>query len=174
MKKSIFFLLVLIIAATFVSCSGEVDLSEIKTGYLVGAPHGHYAFAVTTVTMSGDVILSAMIDEFQFQDADSGMTGVPNSDESFGTNVIEGKVLVSKRVNNDGYSANMATKAGSTVKIADNYNFIQDYVAGKTVAELEKLAAMAPEEVVDAISGATLADSQGYIKSIIAAAKIAK
>jgi hypothetical protein len=102
------------------------------------------------------------------------MSGVPNSDESFGTNVIEGKILVSKRVNNDGYSAGMATKAGSTVMIADNYNFIQDYVTGKTVAELEKLVAMSPEEVVDAISGATLADSQGYIKSIIAAAKLAK
>ena len=33
-----------------------------------------------------------------------GVTGVPNSDGGFGENIAEGKVLGSKRVNNDYYS----------------------------------------------------------------------
>lgn len=95
--------------------------------------------------------------------------GVPNS-ENFTDYVTEGYVLVSKRVNNDVYSANMEA-AGSTVSIADNYNAIQEFVVGKTISELEALSSKTKEEVADLVTGATLADTQGYINTIVEAAK---
>ena len=52
-------------------------------------------------------------------------------------------------------------------------NAIQAFVAGKTVAELEALLTSG-ENVVDAISGATLVAAPGYLQGIIDAAKAAK
>ena len=92
---------------------------------------------------------------------------MPNSDGGFGADVAEGKVLASKRVNSDYYSANMA-KAGSTVAIADNFDAIQNHLNGMTLADAEALAA--EESPVDAISGATLADTAGYINAVLEAA----
>ena len=42
---------------------------------------------------------------------------------------------------------------------------------GKTVAELKELAGKPAEEVIDAVSGATLADTAGYLGAIAAAAE---
>lgn len=120
--------------------------------------------------MQGDVIAAAYIDEFQFMAADTSV-GVPNSDADFGTNYPEGKVLASKKVNSEAYSANMA-KAGSTVSLSDNFAAIESYVVGKTVAELEAaVEGKTAEEMVDAISGCTLADTLGYVNGLIEAAK---
>ena len=75
------------------------------------------------------------------------------------------------------YSLNMQ-RAGSTVQIAANFNAIEAFVKGKTVAELEKIVNGYTDETkagfVDAVSGATTADSWGYAKGILAAAKAAK
>ena len=68
----------------------------------------------------------------------------------------------------------MAEKAGSTVKFADNLNAIQEFVDGKTVSELEEVTAKTNEEVTDAVTGATLADTAGYINGVIQAAKSAQ
>ena len=71
----------------------------------------------------------------------------------------------------------MAEKGGSTVAIDDNYAAIQDYVVGKTVAELEEVLKeneATPEKMVDVVSGATLADSYGYVNAFVEAAKAAK
>ena len=86
-------------------------------------------------------------------------TGVPNS-ENFKT--AEGYHLVSKVVNNETYSANMASKGGATMEIAAGYKAIEDFCIGKTAADLEG---------VDAVSGATLVDTAGYIAEIVKAAK---
>ena len=97
--------------------------------------------------------------------------GVPNSETMI---PVEGKVLASKRVNAEMYSASMQ-KAGSTVAINVNYDAIEAYVTGKTIAELEaELAGKTAEEVIDAVAGCTLADTLGYINGIIAAAKNAQ
>ena len=106
--------------------------------------------------------------------AADGTTGVANSTEGLADNVVEGKVLASKRQNSDAYSATMAEKAGSTVKFADNLNAIQEFVDGKTVSELEEVTAKTNEEVTDAVTGATLADTAGYINGVIQAAKSAQ
>lgn len=56
-------------------------------------------------------------------------------------------------------------KAGSTVAI----DAIQNHVNGMSIADTEALAA--EESPVDAISGATLVDTAGYLATILAAAQ---
>ena len=169
MKKN---LIIALLAALLIVCMAAPSLAEVKLGQVQYAAHGTKCFAVMTVAMDGDKIVAAYIDEYQFMG--EGSIGVPNSESDFGTAYPEGKVLVSKRVNNDAYSANMA-KAGSTVMLADNYAAIEAFVAGKTVAELE--AAVAGKDaaaMVDAVSGCTLVDTLGYVNGLIEAAKAAK
>lgn len=149
-------------------------IEEIKLGQALVAPHGTKCFAVITVALQGDVIVAAHIEEFQFMANTS--IGVPNSDQAFGQNFPEGMVLASKRQNNEAYSANMAN-AGSTVALLDNYTAIENYVVGMTVAELEaELAGYGEDKAaaMDAVSGATLTDTLGYLQGILAAAKNAQ
>jgi len=151
---------------------------EIRIGQVEYAAHGTGCFAVITAVLQGDTIIAARIDEFQFlaDREDLAAVGVPNSDASFGENYPEGKVLGSKRVNNDLYSLNMQ-RAGSTVQIAASYDAIEKYAVGKTVAELEAAVEGFHDEnkaeFVDAVTSATLADTLGYVRGIIAAAKAA-
>ncbi|MDC7226009.1 MAG: hypothetical protein PQJ61_04510 [Spirochaetales bacterium] len=177
MKK--IFVLLLIVSAVLMSCGGDIDTSNVKTGYIIDAPHGHYAFGTAVVVMSGDTIISATLDEFQFQGASDDLIGVPNSfvegaDNYFGKGFAEGQVLVSKKTDSAAYSANMAAHGGATVPIADNYAAIEAFVVGKTIAEIEGVASQEAEKVTDAVSGATLADTKGYLGMIIKAAKAAK
>ena len=145
----------------------------VKIGQVEYAAHGTKCFAVLTVAMQGDKIADAYIDEFQFM-ADDTSVGVPNSDKDFGQSYPEGKVLASKKANAAAYSENMAA-AGSTVALDVNYAAIEDYVTGKTVAELEAaIEGKTAEEMVDAVSGCTLVDTLGYVKGLIEAAKAAK
>ena len=172
MKK---FLIVLLALCLSLTCALAEEAAPVKLGQVDYAAHGAGCFAVITAAVQGDVVLAAYIDEFQFigDREDVAAVGVPNSDGSFGENYPEGKVLGSKRVNSDLYSLNMQ-RAGSTTQIAANFNAIQAYVAGKTIAELESaVEGKEAAEFVDAVSGATLADSLGYVKGIIEAAKAA-
>lgn len=150
--------------------------AEVKLGQVDYAAHGAQCFAVITVAVEGETIVAAYIDEFQVMSGE-GVVGVPNSDAAFGANIVgseDGKVLGSKRVNNEYYSNNMATKAGSTVQLADNYAAIEAFAAGKTIDELTKLiAGQEAAAVVDMVSGATLVDAQGYLNGILEAAKAA-
>ena len=116
-----------------------------------------------------DVIVAAYINEFQFFNAGDDVTGVPNSDADFGANVTEGKVLASKRENAAYYSEMMASHAGATVTLGANFDAIQNHVNGMSIADTEALAA--EESPVDAISGATLVDTAGYLATILAAAQ---
>ena len=110
---------------------------------------------------------------------DVAAIGVPNADlesENFNVKDENGaikSVLGSKRVNSDLYSLNMQ-RAGSTVQIAANYDYIEAYATGKTIAELEAATAdVESAAFVDVVTGATTADTLGYVKGIIAAAKAA-
>lgn len=176
MKK----LLALLLAAILVlSASAALAEGEVTIGQVDYAAHGTGCFAVITVALQDDVIVAAKIDEFQFiaDREDLAAIGVPNSDASFGESYPEGKVLGSKRVNNDLYSLNM-TRAGSTVQIAANYDAIEAFVKGKTVAELEEIVngytAETKADFIDAVSGATTVDTWTYTAGILAAAKAAK
>lgn len=150
---------------------------EIEGGLQIGqayaAAHGESCFTEAVAVVQDDVIVAAYLDDFQFMDASAGVTGVPNSDADFGTGFAEGKLLCSKRENADYYSELMTKNAGSTVSIDANYDAIQSFVVGKTISELETLAGDT-EGAVDAVSGATLADTAGYIGAIVDAAKNAQ
>ena len=167
MKKILLVALALLVLTMSVAAA-----EDIKIGQVQYAAHGTKCFAVMTVAMQGDVIADAYIDEYQFMAA--GSVGVPNSEADFGTAYPEGKVLASKKVNADSYSANMAN-AGSTVHLADNYAAIENFVTGKTVAELEaEVAGKDAAAMIDAVSGCTLVDTLGYVNGLIEAAKAAK
>jgi hypothetical protein len=153
------------------------ETGTIKMGKVDYAPHGTKSFAVAVVAMNGDKIVGATLDEYQFMDKSTSI-GVPNSDSDFGKNYGDPtKVLGSKKVNAESYSKNMVEKAGSTVSIDKNLAAIEAYVTGKTVAELEEVLTKntsTPEKMVDEVSGATLADTYGYVKTFVEAAKAAK
>lgn len=168
MKKILLVALALLVLTVSVAAAE----GEIKIGQVQYAAHGTKCFAVLTVAMQDDVIADAYIDEYQFMAADS--IGVPNSEADFGTAYPEGKVLASKKVNAAAYSENMK-KAGSTVDLATNYAAIEDFVTGKTVAEVEAaFAGKTAEEAVDVVSGCTLADTLGYVNGLVEAAKSVK
>ena len=178
MKKIISLLLLLcmllpVVALGEASPSADaVAVPQVKLGQVQWAAHGTKCFAVITVALCGDVIVAALIDEYQIG---AGMVGVPNSENGFG-GWEDGKVLYSKRVNAEAYSASMASKGGSTVALDVNYDLIQAYCVGKTVAELEAAinGFADAQAAVDAVSGATLVDTLGYLQGILAAAKAAQ
>lgn len=146
---------------------------EIRIGQAEGAAHGTDCFAVATAVVDADdTIVAAFLDEYQFLDAQQ--EGVPNS-EAFieAGSVAEGLVLGSKRKNDIYYSGYMQS-AGATMMIAENFDEIQSFAVGKTIAELEELAGKSSEEVLDAVSSATLTDTPGYLGVIAEAAKAAK
>lgn len=138
------------------------------------APHGEGSFARIAVVTDGDKIVDATIDEFQYFDADSDFVALPNQDEDteFKAGNAEGKILGSKIMNNDQYSAMMKEKAGSTVSIADNYKAIQNFAKGKTIDELKEVVAGAEDgKAIDGVTGATLVDTKGYLEAIIETAE---
>ncbi len=148
------------------------DVANLHLGRAYHAAHGTKAFASGTVAMEGDKIVGAYLDEFQYQ-AKASVIGVPNADKDFGGFVAdETRALASKKVNNDTYSANMATSAGSTQPLMKSYNAIEAFAQGKTIAELEgTIAGKEPAAVIDVVSGSTLADTKGYLETLIMAGK---
>ena len=166
MKKIVAALVAVLMLATMIAPA----MAEVKLGQSIFAAHGTKCFAVITVALDGDKIVDAHIDEFQMMAADTSVA-VPNSAVMI---EIEGKVLGSKRQNAAAYSENMK-KAGSTVAIDANYDIIEAYATGKTVAELEaELTGKTAEEMVDAVAGCTLVDTLGYLNGILEAAKNVK
>ena len=157
---------------------------DLKLNVVYGAAHGTKCFTSGAVATAGDTIVLSYIDEFQFAGSDAGgavlgftnvfvaitmCMSVPNSDSDFGAGYAEGKVLMSKRVNADYYSKMMAEKAGSTVSLDANYDAIQNHVNGMSIADAEALSK--DEKAVDAVSGATLMDTAGYVGVLVDAAK---
>jgi uncharacterized protein (DUF736 family) len=169
MKKIVALLLGIMLVLASVSAFAE----DVKLGQVQYAAHGKQSFAVITAAVQGDTVVAAWIDEFQVMSGE-GVVGVPNSDATFGANIVgneDGKVLGSKRVNNAYYSGNMASRGGATQELVTSWTAIEEFVAGKTITELE--AFVAQNTGADIVSGATLADTANYIKGIIEAAKVA-
>jgi len=150
-----------------VEFNGNSD--DLKLNVVYGAAHGTKCFTSGAVVTAGDTIVLSYIDEFQFAGTDAGVIGVPNSDADFAAGYAEGKVLMSKRVNADYYSKMMAEKAGSTISLDANYDAIQNHVNGMSIADAEALSK--DEKAVDAVSGATLVDTAGYVGVLVDAAK---
>ena len=134
------------------------DSSALKLNVAYGAAHGTKCFTAAAAVTEGDKIVLSYIDEFQFVASDAGLETVPNSDvaDGFAAGYAEGKAL---------------EKGGATVRIDDNFNAIQNHVNGMTVADAKALAEGDKQAAIDAVSGATLADTNGYIGVIVAAAE---
>lgn len=128
------------------------------------------SFTTVVVATSGDKIVDAFIDEYQYFGEDEGYEGVPNSDKGFGEGAKEGRILASKIVNKDPYSEAMKN-AGGEVTLMDNYNAVTDFVKGKTIAELEEVLNEDDEKIMDAISGATFSSTPNLLRYIVEAAK---
>lgn len=150
------------------------DTSKVVLSRAEYAAHGTKSFAITSTVTDGEKILVAYIDEIQFIAADA-VEGVPNSKSMMdGVSDTITAAIAFKRVNNEYYSGNMATKGGATKKLDEGYVAIEGYVTGKTVAELEAAIKDKDSEAVidaDIVAGCTLEDTLGYIESVIAAAK---
>lgn len=156
--------------------ASPVDTSNIKMGKVEAAAHGTKCFTVAVVAMSGDTIIGASLDDYQFMSTDVAK-GVPNSDKDFGTNGYKDpkNVLASKKANAEYYSEHMKEAAKATTPVDESLAAIEKYVVGKTVADLEKtLKDTSTEKMVDAVSGSTLVDTKGYITALVDAAKAAK
>lgn len=159
--------------ATTAAAEKTVGENGLSIGEAYTAPKSSKGFIQTVAVVQDDTVVAAYIDEFQFMPTDTeGIVGVPNSNADFGAGYAEGQVLTSKRENNRVYSDQMMQYAQSTHDIADGFDTIQKFVAGKTLAELETLAGK--EDAVDAVSGATLKNTGYYIQAIVDAAKAAQ
>lgn len=150
-----------------VEYTGNSDALKLNVAY--GAAHGTKCFTTAAALTDGEKIILSYIDDFQFMDNSADVTGVPNSDSDFSEGYAEGKVLCSKRVNTSYYSKNMAEKGGSTIAIDANFDAIQNHINGMSIQEAADFADS--EAPVDAISGATLVDTAGYIHTVVEAAK---
>lgn len=174
MKKILATVLALGLVLSFTACGKSS--SDLKIGQVQAAAHGTKSFTVATAVLDGDKIVEAHIDEYQFLDATKA-EGVPNSDSDFGANYADPatSVLASKRANDELYSAMMTEKGGATVSLGENFDAVEDYCIGKTISELEKLLKdNDANAMIDAVSGATLVDTYGYVTAILDAAKSAK
>lgn len=141
------------------------DTSKLELKHALAAAHGEKAFASAVVLTDGSKVVAASIDEFQFSAKDGGYEGVPNSDKAFGENYADGKVLISKSVNSETYSKGMAEKGGSTQPWIKSIDAIETFVQGKTASDLGSVSG------ADAVSGATLVDTAGYVKAVADALK---
>lgn len=140
-----------------ITAKGSLGEGDAKLSRVNGAAHGEKAFADAVVLVQDGMAVAASIDEFQFMDASTdGLKPVPSSDGKFGANVVEGKALASKSQNSDIYSAHMKEKAQATTEWIASMRSIEDYIAGKKADELKKVRP-------DAVSGATLVDTVGYV-----------
>jgi hypothetical protein len=150
--------------------------APLKVGRVEAAAHGTKCFTVAVAVVQNGVIVAASLDDYQFLGTDVA-TGVPNSDKEFGLNGYKDPnvVLASKKANAKYYSEHMAEAAGSTVSYDKNIAAVEKFATGKTIKSLEMtLSKKSAEQVVDAVSGATLVDTSNYLKAILDAAKAAK
>lgn len=170
MKK----ILTAVLAAMLVLSLMVPALAEVQIGQTLYAAHGTKCFSLMTVAVDGNVIVDAYIDEFQIMDS-TLTTPVPNAESMFGDKLGENQQLGSKRVNNEYYSELLASHAAATNTLAASYDAIQEFVTGKTIAELEALlAGTEAAAMVDTVAGSTLADTYGYIAGLVEAAKTVK
>ena len=146
----------------------EDDPANIKLQQFFGTAGANNAVTDTFVVVADGKILAASIDELQYI-ADAG---VPNSDKKFGENYADPtKKLSSKLENNEEYSKMMKDMAKATKNLDENYKAIEEFVVGKTPEEIkEVIDANENGKPVDAVTGATLNNTVGYLEEIYKAA----
>lgn len=153
----------------FLTYGNAENPDAIELRYAIGAPHGEKSFGSAVVAMEGDKIIAASIDEYQYFEGSTSS----QAESDFAQGFRDSKtVLISKLENNEIYSDLMAEKAGSTITLAESYKAIENFAAGKTIEELKEfLGSTDPADAVDAVTGATLVDTAGYLQLIVDAAE---
>ncbi|WP_106461298.1 peptidoglycan-binding protein [Anaerococcus sp. Marseille-P3915] len=146
----------------------EGDPANIKLQQFFGTAGANNAVTDTFVVVEDGKIVAASIDELQYI-ADAG---VPNSDKKFGENYADpAKKLSSKLENNEEYSKMMKDMAKATKNLDENYKAIEEFVVGKTPEEIkEVIDSNENGKPVDAVTGATLNNTVGYLEEIYKAA----
>ena len=140
------------------------DPSTLGLRRASGSARTTHATGNAVVLTQGDKIVAASVDEFEFEAADGGFTPVPNSDADFGKSFPEGKVLVSKSVNDEVYSAAMAKgKTGSKQSWLTSVSSIEETVQGLRAGE-------ATHQIAETLTGSTLVCGSGYAATIALAA----
>jgi hypothetical protein len=144
--------------------------NDITLKYAIGAPHGEKSFGNAVVALEGDKIIAASIDEYQYLEA--GKTKLDVKSDFAKSYAKDNIVLGSKLENDEAYSTLMKDKAKATKSIKENFEAIENFVAGKTINEVKDVIADAkPGEAIEAVSGATLVDTAGYLQLIVDAAE---
>ncbi|MDR1184808.1 MAG: hypothetical protein LBK67_08430, partial [Coriobacteriales bacterium] len=134
----------------------------LHRGYFTAHTPRAVAQAVVAVDESGK-ILACDIEDYQFMDPTHTWKPVPNSDGDFGKGYANDMVLISKKDNSEVMSEWMVEMASSTQPWIVSMTAIEDYAVGKMPDELTAAT-------VDAVSGATLVDTDKYLKGIAAVA----
>ncbi|WP_297281663.1 peptidoglycan-binding protein [uncultured Anaerococcus sp.] len=151
--------------------SGDAENpDDITLKYALGAPHGEKSFGNAVVALEGDKIIAASIDEYQYlEDADTNL----DEESDFAKNYADSNVVLASKLENDeSYSDLMKEKAEATKTIKENYEAIENFVAGKTIDEVkEVISDNEGDDSVEAVSGATLVDTVGYLQLIVDAAE---
>jgi len=180
LKKLLVFALMIALTFSVVGCEEMTVTGERLGVAYYNAHNGAIATAAAVVDADGK-ILAAYLDDVFLVDLNQGYEGLPAVDSNRVTDYLANPAytLASKKykVNSDIYGASMASKAGSTVLPADNLTKIQQFAVGKTIAELEAVMAKSSvdaKEEIQAASGATFADNQRYLNTIVLAAKNAQ
>ena len=172
MKRILCLLMALCMLLPVVAMAEEAPVAKLGVAY--AACHSHGVCVATVVVVDG-VIVDAKIDEIYFTNAKDEYTVLPNAEEIAVTDEAT-VVAISKRQNDEVYSANMVARGGQSV--ATSYNAIEAFVIGKTIEELEAavegFTADNKAEFVDVVSGATLVDTLSYTLALLDAAKNAK
>lgn len=172
MKKTRFvaLLLVIVLAISMLSLA-DMKTVTLHRGYAAGA--GERSFVRALVLTSEDKVLAAHIEEFTYTKSGEKVVPVPNFDVEKGMKAgsKEDMTLISKR-SDLSYSEMMKEYAKATLTVGENLDIIQNFVAGKTIAELEEILAKAePNKAIDAITGATATSAPEYIRAIVETAK---
>ena len=154
-----------------ITVSGKVqNTDDITLKYAIGAPHGEKSFGNAVVALEGDKIIAASIDEYQYLEA--GKTKL-DIESDFAKNYAKDNIVLGSKIENDeAYSTKMKDKRESTKSIKENFEAIENFVAGKTIDEIKDVISDAkPGEAIDTVSGATLVDTAGYLQLIVDAAE---
>lgn len=184
MKRILCLLLVLCMMLPVIALAEEAPAAKLGTAY--GFCHNHGVTVASVVVVDG-VIVDASIDEIYFTNANGEFKPLAGAEEV--ALVTDGEtentiILLSKRENDDLYSANMV-KAGKQT-VATSYDAIEAFVIGKTVTELEEIVAQYDPEntdaeaanskvaFIDVVSGATLTDTLKYTLVLLDAAHAAQ
>lgn len=135
----------------------------LHRGYF--SAHTTRAFAQAVVALDeGGKIVACDVEDYQFMDPSAyTWIPVPNSDAGLGEGYGSGMVLISKKDNSEVLSAWAAREAGSAQSWIASMTAIEAFTIGKAPNELTSAT-------LDDVSGATLVDTDKYLKGIAAVA----